>query len=77
MKHRHLSLQERYYIEIELKKGSSQNAIAKTLDRPQGTISKEINRNRGQRGYRHKQAHRVANERHKEKAKSIKMTDED
>ena len=36
MKHRHLSLQERYYIEIELKKGSSQNAIAKALNRQQG-----------------------------------------
>jgi hypothetical protein len=36
MKHKHLSLQERYYIEIELKKGSSQNAIAKALNRQQG-----------------------------------------
>jgi IS30 family transposase len=36
MKHRHLSLQERYYIEIELKKGSSQNTIAKALNRQQG-----------------------------------------
>ena len=53
MKHRHLSLQERYYIEIELKKGSSQNAIAKALNRQQGTISKEISRNKGKRGYRH------------------------
>ena len=76
MKHRHLSLQERYYIEIELKKGSSQNAIAKALNRQQGTISKEISRNKGKRGYRHKQAHKLANKRHQEKPKSVKMTDE-
>jgi len=50
-KHKHLSLQERYYIEIELKK-----KISKALGRPQSTISKEISRNRGARGYRHKKA---------------------
>ena len=76
MKYRHLSLQERHYIEIELRKGTSQNKIAQALNRPQGTISKEINRNKGQRGYRHNQAHRITGERHKEKAKNIKMTDE-
>ena len=59
MKHQHLSLQERDYIEIELKKGTSQNKIAKSLNRKQSTISKEINRNKGKRGYRHKQAHRM------------------
>jgi IS30 family transposase len=75
MKHRHLSLQERHYIEIELKNGTSQNAIAKALGRPQGTISKEISRNRGLKGYRHKQAQRFTNERHKDKKKNIKMTD--
>ena len=76
MKHQHLSLQERDYIEIELKKGTSQNKIEKSLNRKQSTISKEINRNKGKRGYRHKQAHRMATLRHKAKAKSIKMTDE-
>ena len=76
MKHKHLSLEERYYIEIALKKGDSQNMIAKALNRAQGTISKEISRNKGDRGYRHKQADRFANIRHKEKPKAIKMTDE-
>jgi IS30 family transposase len=76
MRHKHLSLQERYYIEISLKKGDSQNMIAKALNRSQGTISKEISRNQGNRGYRHKQADRFANARHKEKPKNIKMTDE-
>jgi IS30 family transposase len=76
MKHKHLSLQERHYIEISLKKGDSQNMIAKALNRSQGTISKEISRNKGDRGYRHKQADRFANIRHQEKPKDIKMTDE-
>ena len=76
MKHKHLSLEERYYIETALKKGDSQNMIAKALNRSQGTISKEISRNKGERGYRCKQADRFANARHKEKPKNIKMTDE-
>ena len=76
MKHKHLSLEERYYIETALKKGDSQNMIAKALNRSQGTISKEISRNKGERGYRYKQADRFANARHKEKPKNIKMTDE-
>jgi IS30 family transposase len=76
MKHKHLSFQERYYIEIALKKGDSQNMIAKALNRSQGTISKEISRNRGERGYRYKQADKFANRRHQEKPKAVKMTEE-
>ena len=75
MKYNQLTLQERYYIEIEMKGGASQNKIAKALNRSQGTISKEIARNRGGRGYRHKQANNTANQRHQDKAKSIKLTD--
>lgn len=74
MVYNQLTLQERYYIEIEMKNGTSQNKIAKTLGRSQGTISKEITRNTGKRGYRHKQAHRATRKRHEEKAKSIKLT---
>ena len=76
MKHRHLSLQERYYIEIALKEGKSHNAIAKALKRSQSTISQEIRRNTGQRGYRHKQAHNMAISRHRLKAKAVKLTEE-
>jgi len=73
MSYKHFSLEERYYIEIELRKGTSVNAIAKALNRPQGTVSKEINRNRGKRGYRHKQAHRLAQQRHLAKVKAHKL----
>ncbi len=76
MKHKHLSLQERYYIEISLKQGLSQNAISKALNRSQGTISKEIKRNRGARGYKHKQADSFAYQRVVDKPKAIKLTDE-
>jgi len=56
MAYNQLTLLERYYIEIEIKKGTSQNKIAKAPSRSQGTTSKEIARNKGKRGYRHKQA---------------------
>lgn len=76
MAYNQLTLQERYYIEIELKKGISQNKIAKALSRSQGSISKEIARNRGGKGYRHKQADAIANKRHQDKTKFIKLTGE-
>nr|WP_221896513.1 IS30 family transposase [Bathymodiolus japonicus methanotrophic gill symbiont] len=76
MSYTHLCPEERYYIEIELKKGTSQNKIAEALERSQSNISREIKRNTGQRGYRHKQAEDFAQERHKNKPKEVKLTDE-
>ena len=76
MKHKHLTLQDRYYIEISLRNGDTQTAIAKSLGTTQGTISKEIKRNRGAKGYRHKQAHRLATQREQDKPKAIKLTDD-
>lgn len=43
--------------------GNNQNAIAKAIGRSQGTVSKELRRNCGQRGYRPLQADRLARER--------------
>lgn len=40
--------------------GNNQKAIAEAIGRSQGTISKELRRNRGQRGYRPLQADRLA-----------------
>lgn len=76
MKHKHLSLEERYYISIGLKNKTSMNEIAKVLKRPQGTISKEIQRNTGKRGYRYKQAHALALKRLTSKQVPTKMTTE-
>lgn len=75
MSYKHLSLEERYYIEIEKKSGKSINKIAYSLGRSQATISRELSRNTGKRGYRHKQATRLAQERHRKKLKATKMTD--
>ena len=74
MKYKRLSLEERHYIDIELKKKSSMNAIAKALGRRQGTISKEIQRNTGKRGYRYKQANSLALRRLASKLVPTKMT---
>ena len=76
MNYHHLSLAERHYIEIESKAGTSLNKIAQALHRSQSTVSREINRNTGQRGYRHNQADRFANERYDNKCKATKLTDD-
>lgn len=76
MSFQHLSLEERHYIEIAFKEGLSQNTIAKHLLRCQSTISRELQRNRGKKGYRHKQAHRITQKRHVAKPKACKMTRE-
>ena len=70
----HLNLEERHYIECELKKGISQNKIAQTLQRSQSSLSREIARNRGQHGYCYQQANRWCKQRHKEKTKHLKLT---
>ena len=55
---------------------STLNKIAKNLCRHPSTLSRELNRNTGQRGYRNKQANELAQKRHKEKPKASKLTDE-
>jgi IS30 family transposase len=76
MAYQHLNLQERHYIELERKNGTSQKAIAASLGRSPSTLSRELSRNHGQRGYRHVQANKKAASRHKEKPKATKLTDD-
>ena len=47
MSYKHLSLEERHYIEVERKLGTSMNKIADVLGRSQSTLSREIRRNTG------------------------------
>ncbi len=54
MSNKHLSLEESHYIEVSLKNEKTLSKIGKELGRPQCTISREIARNTGLRGYRHK-----------------------
>ncbi|WP_133621310.1 helix-turn-helix domain-containing protein [Hydromonas duriensis] len=60
MSRAHLSQEERYMIEALKSIGYNQARIAEELDRHPATIRRELKRNAGQRGYRHKQAHRQA-----------------
>lgn len=60
MSYKHLSLEERHYIEISMENEKTLKEIANDLGRSQSTISREIKRNLGQRGYRHNQANRLA-----------------
>jgi len=74
MSYKHLSLEERYYIEIERKLGTSMNRIATVPGRAQSTRSRELGRNTGQRGYRYQQADHMARTRHENKPKANKLT---
>ena len=55
-----LTQEERYQIHALMKAGHDQTDIAFVLGRDKSTISREINRNRGLRGYRPKQAQELA-----------------
>jgi transposase, IS30 family len=71
----HLTEAERYHIYIENKKKIPPAQIAKDMGRHRSTISRELQRNKGQRGYRYNQAHEMAQQRHAEKPKAVKMTE--
>ena len=58
--YRHLTRHDRRQIQALKKSGLSQRAIAAETDRSQSTVSREISRNSGQRGYRHGQADGLA-----------------
>jgi len=55
-----LTREERYQIHGLRQVGCQQSEIARVLGRHKATISRELRRNRGLRGYRPKQAHRAA-----------------
>ena len=60
MTYTHLTQAERYQIEILRKAKHNQSEIAALLGRDKSCISRELRRNLGQRGYRPKQAHSLA-----------------
>ena len=59
-KYRHLRLEDRYIIHALRKLGISNGGIAGELGVCEPTVSREIRRNSGLKGYRPKQAHRKA-----------------
>jgi IS30 family transposase len=61
--YQHLTQDQRCQIYALKKRGFTQTEIASDLDVSQGTISRELFRNKGLRGYRFEQAQRLAEER--------------
>lgn len=59
----HLTLEQRYQIQALLKTGHPYQEIAHVLGVHKSTISREVRRNQGLRGYRPQQAHRFTLER--------------
>ncbi|MGB6423613.1 MAG: IS30 family transposase [Anaerolineales bacterium] len=58
--YKQLASVQRYQISFMLKMGISQTEIANEISVHRSTISRELRRNRGKRGYRPKQAHQMA-----------------
>lgn len=77
MSYKHLAREERFLIRHHLQEGCSLREIAGTLGRDSSTISREIKRNTGGRGYRYKQADELAERRRREASSTPrKMTPE-
>ncbi len=71
MKHyTQLTQEQRYQIYAYMKAGYNQTETADILDVHKSTVSRELRRNRGLRGYRPKQAHELFVHRQRQKARS-------
>jgi len=70
----HLTEEDRYHIKAQLEAGKTQVQIAKKLRVDKSTISRELKRNSGLKGYRPKQANKHALERWCAAKKAIKLT---
>ena len=68
MSYTQLTREQRYQIKALLDIGHRQTEVAQQLQVNKSTISREVRRNRGQRGYRPKQAHEMALRRRREKS---------
>jgi len=71
MNYTQLTYEQRYQIKALLKMGHNKTEIAECLGVHKTTISRELKRNRGRRGYRPKQAHHFAIQRRKTSKKRI------
>lgn len=73
MSYYQLTKEERYQIYALLKAGHKQKDIALLLNRSASTVSREVNRNRGRRGYRPAQAQQFSDGRRRNASKAIKV----
>lgn len=69
-----LTYEQRCQISALKKSGCSQRKIAETIGTSQPTVSRELARNTGARGYRHKQAQEKTGQRRANAAQRTKMT---
>ena len=74
MNYEQLTQEERYQIYGLIKAGYNQKEISESIKRSPSSISRELNRNKGRKGYRPKQAHNMAEQRRKSAEKKIKIT---
>lgn len=70
----HLTQEDRYHIYALKKVGKNQTEIANEIEKDKSTISRELRRNTGNRGYRPNQAHELACIRREEASTPLKMT---
>jgi transposase, IS30 family len=73
----HLTFEERQFLYRLKRKGKSNPEIAELMGRHRSSIYRELARNAGQRGYRPKQAQRLADERRLASRRPHKMDDPD
>lgn len=71
----HLTIVERRLLYLLKQKGKSNTEIAELMGRHRSTICRELRRNTGQRGYRPKQAQRLADERRLASRRPRKLDD--
>jgi IS30 family transposase len=72
--YKQLTYEQRCQIEVLKKSGINQQAIAALITVSQSSVSRELSRNTGLRGYRHHQAQQKSIERRQATAKPHKMT---
>ena len=73
--YKQLTYEQRCQIAVLNGTDMTQQEIADAVGTCQSTISRELRRNRSLRGYRHKRAQQLADERRDSAAKAIKMTE--
>src|SRR5271166_3995772 len=73
-KYRRIRYEDRCQIYALSKRGTSRESIARILGVSQSAVSREMRRNRGQRGYRFKQAEATAHARQAIRSKPRKLT---
>jgi len=74
MKNKHLTREQRYQIEVLLKQKTKQKVIARLIGVSEPTVSKELKRNGGKRGYSARLAQMYADERKEHCAAPRKFT---